>query len=121
MLKVYCGQEDAKKKFIYKRRFSYESRGIFKLRLHDLNRSKVKQCRNANEAYINFLNIIDSLCNECFPVAGISLNQKKRFTPSITRGIKKSSKRKKELYEKFLKHRNILSEENYKTYKNLFE
>ena len=41
--------------------------------------------------------------------------------PWITAGIKKSSKRKQRLYEKFLKHRNEKSEEIYKNYKRLFE
>ena len=89
--------------------------------MRDINWSKVRHCRNANEACINFFNIIDSLYDECFPVAKIRLKQKKRITPWITRGIKKSSKRKQKLYEKFLKHRIILNEEKYKAYKNLFE
>ena len=79
------------------------------------------QCRNANEAYVKFFNIIDSIYDECFPVAKIRLKQKKQFTPWIPRGIKKSSKRKQKLYETFLKHRAILNEEKYKAYKNLFE
>ena len=82
--------------------------------MRDINWGKVRQCRNANEANINFFNIIDSLYDECFPVAKIRLKQKKHFTPWITRGIKKSSKRKQKLYEKFLK-------QNYFERKNLFE
>ena len=50
--------------------------------------SKVRQCRKANEACINFFKIIDSLYDECFPVAKIRLKQKKNFTPWITRVIK---------------------------------
>ena len=119
--KYIAEKEDAKKKFIYKRRFSDQSIGTFKIRLRDINWSKERQCRNANEACINFFNIIDSLYDECFPVAKIRLKQKKHFTPWITRGIKKFSKRKQKLYEKFLKHRIILNEERYKAYKNLFE
>ena len=89
--------------------------------MRDINWSKVRQCRNVNEAYINFFNIIDSLYDECFPVANIRLKQKKHFTPWITRGIKKSFKRKQKLYEKFLKHITILNKEKYKAWKNLFE
>ena len=89
--------------------------------MRDINWGKARQCRNANEANINFFNIIDSLYDECFPVVKIRLKQKKHFTPWITRSIKKSSKRKQKLYEKFLKHRTILNEEKYKAYKNLFE
>ena len=116
--KYIAEKEDAKKEFIYKRRFSDQSIGAFKIRLCDINWSKVRQCRNANEAYINFFNIIDSLYDECFPVAKIRLKQKKHVTPWITRGIKKSSKRKQNLHEKCLKHRTILNEEKYKAYKS---
>ena len=91
------------------------------IRLHDINWSKARQCRNANEAYIIFFNIIDSLCDECFPVAKIRLKQNKHFNPWIARSIKTSSKRKQKLHEKFLKHRTILNEEKYKAYNNLFE
>ena len=102
--KYIAEKEDAKKEFICKRRFSDQSIEIFKIRLRDINWSKVRQCRNASEVYINFFNIIDSLYDECFPVANVRLKQKKHFTPWITRGIKMSSKRKQKLYEKFLKH-----------------
>ena len=119
--KYIAEKEDAKEEFKYKRKFSNQSIGIFKLRLCYINWSKVRQYRKANEAYSNYFNIINSLYDECFPEAKIRLKQKKHFTPLITRGIKKSSKRNQELYEKFLKHRTILNEEKYKTYKNLFE
>ena len=39
----------------------------------------------------------------------------------MTRGIKKSSKRKQKLYNKFLKNRNNQNEYEYKNYKKLFE
>ena len=39
----------------------------------------------------------------------------------MTSGIKKSSKRKQRLYDKFLKARSQKSELEYKNYKNLFE
>ena len=44
----------------------------------------------------------------------------KAETPWLTSGIKKSSKHKLNLYEKFLKIGNQKSELKYKTYKNLF-
>ena len=91
--KYIAEKEDAKKEFIYKRRFSDQSIGTFKIGLRDRNWSKVRQCRNANKAYINIFNIIDSLYDEWFPVAKIRLKLKKHFTPWITRSIKKSSKR----------------------------
>ena len=52
--KYIAEKEDAEKEFIFKRRSSDQSIGTFKLRLRDINWSKVKQCRNANKAYNNF-------------------------------------------------------------------
>ena len=49
------------------------------------------------------------------------IHKKDLQIPWITRGIKKSSKRKQELYIKFLKNRNSKSELEYKNYKKLFE
>ena len=74
--KYIAEKEDAMKKLIYKHKFSSQ------LRLFDINWSKARKCRNGNEAYINFFNIIDSLYDECFPVAKIRL-KKKHFTPWI--------------------------------------
>ena len=51
---------------------------------------------------------------ECFPKFKIKLYQRKNLSPWITKGIKKSSKRKQKLYVKFLKKRNAFN-------KNLFE
>ena len=99
--KYIAEKKDAKKEFIYKRRFSDQSIGTFKLRLRDINWNKVKPCRNANEVYIIFFNIIDAIYDEYFPVAKIRLRQKKHFTPWIIRGIKRFSKRKQKLYENF--------------------
>ena len=42
-------------------------------------------------------------------------------SPWITRGLKKSSKRKQRLHDKLLKRRNDKNEKAYETYKSLFE
>ena len=52
------GNEDANKEFIYKCRFSEYSTGTSKLTLSDTNWSKVKQCRKANQACVNFLTLL---------------------------------------------------------------
>ena len=56
--KYIAKEEDAKKEFICKRRFSDQSIGTFKLRLRGVNWSKVTKSRNANEPYINFLTLL---------------------------------------------------------------
>ena len=42
-------------------------------------------------------------------------------SPWITKGIKKSSKKKQRLYSKFLKKRNEKTKKEYQDYKKLFE
>ena len=56
-----------------------------------------------------------------FPKIKIKVNSKTRLNPWITRGILKSCKHKQKLYEKFLKNRNSVNKENYKTFARLFE
>ena len=48
-------------------------------------------------------------------------NKKQLTSRWITRGLKKSSKRKQRLYDKLLKRRNGKNEKAYKMYKSLFE
>ena len=76
---------------------------------------------NTNKAYDIFIEIFSSLYDECFPKKKIKLKPQKYNIPWITKGIKKSSKRKQKLYEKFLKNRNGKNEKLYKSYKSLFE
>ena len=67
------------------------------------------------------IQIFLSLYNECFPKIKIKLKPQKLFRPWITLGIRKSSKRKQRLYQKFLKTGTAKSGAEYKTYKNMFE
>ena len=66
-----------------------------------------------NESYAKFSEICTSLYEECFPKFKIKLNQRKNLRPRLTKGIKKLSKRKQILYEKFLKKRNTFNETAY--------
>ena len=93
--------EDAKTEFISKR-FSDQSIGIFEIRLRDIKWSKVRQCRNAMEAYINFFNITDSLYDECFPVAKMRLKQKK-LHPLDYKRYQKVLQKKAEIIRKISK------------------
>ena len=52
--------EYARKEFIYKGIFLDQSIRTFKIRLRDINWSKVRPCRNVNESYINFFNMVNA-------------------------------------------------------------
>ena len=121
IFKCVVDSTEAREEFIYKRNYSSNSIETFKQKLREVNWNEVKQSNNANKSYAKFSEICTSLYEECFPKFKIKLNQRKNLSPWITKGIKKSSKRKQKLYEKFLKKRNAFNETAYKTYKNLFE
>ena len=89
--------------------------------MRDVIWDDIKITDSVNHSYNRFLQIFLSLYNECFPKIKIKLKPQKLFRPWITLGIRKSSKRKQKLYEKFLKTRNAKSEAEYKAYKKMFE
>ena len=62
-----------------------------------------------------------SFYDEHFSIKMIEPKTKDIQSPWITTGIKKSSKHKQRLYEKFLKNRCKNAENAYKNYKHLFE
>ena len=56
-----------------------------------------------------------------FPMNKMKIKTKDLKSPWITKGIKKSSKKKQRLYSKFLKKRNEKTKKEYQDYKKLFE
>ena len=59
--------------------------------------------KNPNEAYNMFLQKVKVLYDQYFPNQYIKIKGKYLSSPWITRGIKKPSKCKQKLYNKFLK------------------
>ena len=86
---------------------------LYKISWDDIIKNK-----NPNEAYNMFLQKVKVLYDQYFPKQFIKIKEKDLRSPWITRGIKKSSKRKQKLYNKFLKNRNNKDEYEYKNYKN---
>ena len=74
-----------------------------------------------NESYDQFIKKFSLIYDDCFPIKVIEIKTKNLLSPWITKGIKKSSKRKQKLYEKFLKKKSPKNEKEYKDYKQLFE
>ena len=112
---------NTKNTVIFKRVFDTESIELFKQKLYENNWDNTEVSQNSDEAYKSFLNKFSDLSNTYFPKKQIKLKSKDLQRPWITNGIRKSSKRKQRLYEKFLKNRNDKNELEYKTYKKLFE
>ena len=89
----------------------------FKHKLRTVSWDIITNSSDTNKAYDNFIEIFSSLFDECFPKKKIELKPQKYNNPWINKGIKKSSKRKQKLYEKFLKNRNEKNKKLYKSYK----
>ena len=107
--------------YIFKRNTSDQSIGKLKQKLRHIDWNNIKILRNVNDAYSKFLDIFLSLYNKCFPKIQVKLKPQRQFNPWITKGIRKSSKKKQKLYENFLKKRTKQSETEYKVYKNMLE
>ena len=56
-----------------------------------------------------------------FPKQKIKIRRQSFNSPWMTKGLGKSSKKKRRLYKQFLKNRNLEKELNYKQYKTLFK
>ena len=106
---------------ITKRDFNEENIQNFHFLLENINWDQFLPSNAPNEAYNNFLKIFSDLYDVAFPKKEIEVKSKYLNTPWITIGLRKSSKRKQRLYEKFLKKRTLDNEKIYKDYKNLFE
>ena len=93
----------------------------FKQKFYETSWDDIEASKNPNEAYKSFLNKIFDFNYTYFPKKQVKLKNRDLQSLWITNGIKKTSKRKQRLYEKFLKNRNEKNELECKTYKKLFE
>ena len=107
--------------FVTKHDINLFTISVFKDKLLKVDWRLLHPIKDRNEAYKTFLNVLSNLYEIAFPKIKTKVNSKTRLSPWITRGILKSSKRKQKLYEKFLKNRNSVNRENYKTFARLFE
>ena len=74
-----------------------------------------------DESYYQFIKTFNLIYDGCFPIKVKEIKTKNLPSPSVTKGIKMSSKRKQKLYEKFLKKKSPKNEKEYKDYMQLFE
>ena len=93
----------------------------FKNILHNRNWVDIKKIEDPKKPYKYILNIFFDIYDKSFPKSEVKVKFKSDQSRLITKGIAKSSKKKKRLYQKFLKNRIPKDEETYKNYKNLFE
>ena len=88
---------------MYKQNYSGNSIETYKHKLREVNWNEVKQSNHASHSYATFSEIYSSLYYTSFPKVKIRLNQRNNFSSWIEKGVKKTSKQKEYLHEKFLK------------------
>jgi len=91
----------------------------FKSGLQHSNWEQVYNENDANAAYSKFHDIISKQFEHCFPLTRVSKSRAKDKS-WITKGLRKSSKRKNKLYKIWLKTGNKSDEIKYKTYRKVF-
>ena len=114
-------REENEATYITKRVINNNAIEMSKQELYKTSWDDVINNKNSNDAYNYFLHKLIVLYDKYFPKQNITINKKDLQNPLITRGIKKSSKRRQKLYVKFLKNRNSKNELEYRDYKKLFE
>ena len=121
VIRNFSVTKDNQQTAIFKRNLSKTALDNFKSKLNLASWHEVLNSENANTAFSIFSNIINQIFDETCPVTEVKLKPKELLNPWMTTSLKKSSKRKQKLYDKFLKTRSKQDELNYKTYKNLFQ
>ena len=106
---------------IFKRQINDQSINYFINLISEVDWNVIKETNDANKAYDCFLKLFLDKYEKAFPKLEFKIKTKNLLSPWMTKGLIKSSKKKKQLYEKFLKKRTHKNKNNYKNYKNLFE
>ena len=97
-------REENEVTYITKRVINNNAIELFKQELYKTSWDDVINNKNPNDAYNYFSHKLIVLYDKYFPKQNIRIYKKDLQSPWITRGIKKSSKRKQKLYVKFLKN-----------------
>ena len=91
-------QNNKENMFLYKRAYNTESIESFKQKLHETKWVGIISFQYPDDAYKTFLKRFSTLYDTYFPEKKIKLKNKDLQSPWITKGIRRSSKRKQRLY-----------------------
>ena len=105
------------KNVVIKRDINKASIEHFKSVFNRIDWELVTQTSMPNDSYNIFLEKFVQIYDQAFPERKIEIKAKNLVSLWITRGLRKSSRKKQRLYEKFLKERNSKDEEAYKMHK----
>ena len=90
----------------------------FKDRLANVHWDELSECKDADCAYLCFLDEYNTIYNDCFPLKKLKVKNVTLSKPWITKGLLKSIRKKNLLYKRFLVNPTSYREKLYKSYKN---
>ena len=106
---------------VMKRNLSQSNVNKFITSLQSTDWNTVLNDPDPQSAYSKFVSIYQAVYDKECPLKKQLVKEKTLRCPWMTPGLLKSSKRKQKLYNKFLKNKSIVNEQNYKVYKGFFE
>jgi exonuclease III len=108
------------KEEIVKRDLSSKNVENFRLSLLNTNWDNVLSSNNANLSFDHFHNHFLNLFDETCPIKKLKIKSKNLSNPWFDKTLLQYSRKKQRLYNKFLKNRTLLNEQNYKSCKHHF-
>ena len=112
---------DMRNKTISRRFFTDENLCLFENALSNFSWDSVINLSETNEALQSFLEIWNTLFEQCFPLKRVMVNRSRyRMNDFYTHGLLISRKTKLSLYSKFIRERTKISELEFKKYRNCY-
>ena len=99
--------------YILRRDISESNVKKFKEPMNIVDWNLITQTLILNDSYCIFIEKFIKIYDQAFPLQKIKIKGKSLVSPWITKGIRKSSRKKQRLYEKFLKYKTIKTLETY--------
>lgn len=118
-LELNCDLDLNINKYIYRRVYSSENYSILFHHLSNESWLDVYQTQDVNEAFEIFVNHLKYYVDVAFPIKKIYTRN--TVKPWLTRGIKISARKMKELYATMIETGHILDKNYYKSYKKIYK
>ena len=99
--------------YFLKRDISESNVNNFKELMNTVDWNLITQTLNPNDSYCIFIEKFIKNYDQAFPLQKIKIKGKSLVSPWITKGIRKSSRKKQHLYGKFLKDKTSKTLETY--------
>jgi hypothetical protein len=93
----------------------------FQRKLQNVNWDVINnETMTTNQLYTSFMNILQPIYNDCFPVRTFTTQTRKNTKPWFTNGLYNSSMKNDRLYKNYLQNPDISTKTTYTNYRNKY-